>query len=160
PPPSLPPRRCLMAKWRKVVKGDRVELRGREFEVVKIKPKGKALKVTVRGGGSVFESKVDPDAKVTIVADPLHEKSGAMRRWAKPTEAPKREPIPAGDPSVTRPPGKASGDPWETRRDEVERRLDELLGARLVGEATDESAGYYVPPVDVSTVTSHLVLFH
>lgn len=151
-----------MAKWSKVSKGDRVELRGREYEVVKIKPKGEHAKVTVRGGGSVFESKVRLADKVTIVADPLHGKDGAQRRWAKPREVKNNEPkgLPPGDPSVRKPPAKPSGDPWETRRDKVERRLDDLLGARLVGESTDESSGYYVPPVDVSTVAAHLVLFH
>ncbi len=36
----------------------------------------------------------------------------------------------------------------------------DLLSARRVGEATDEDAGYYVPPVSVATVASHLALFH
>jgi hypothetical protein len=149
-------------KWSKVGKGDRVQLRGREYEVVKIKPKGKRAKVTVRGGGSVFESTVALSDKVTIVkaADKRRDADG----WYKPTKAQRAaEPgrsLPPGDPSVTTPPLHAVGSPWESRRDKVEERLERVLGAVLVGEATDESAGYYVPPVDVTTVDAHLVLFH
>lgn len=148
-----------MAKWSKVTKGDRVEIRGREYEVVKIKAKGANAKVTVKGAGSVFESKVALDDKVKIITEPLR-KEGAQTRWAKPAEGEKRSAMPAGDASVTKPPRKAVGDPWETRKDKVERKLDEILGAHLVGEATDEDAGYYVPPVDASTIAAHLALFH
>jgi hypothetical protein len=151
-----------MAKWSKVRKGDFVELRGRGYEVLKIKTKGKSAKVTVRGAGSVFESKVALDDKVTVVPNPLHGKDGAQRRWAHEREAKHlREPaLKPGNPKVTKPPGKLSDDPWDSRRDKVERRLDEILGARLTGESTDEDAGYYVPPVDVSTIAAHLALFH
>lgn len=148
-----------MAKWGKVTAGDYVELKGREYEVVKIKPRGKSAKVTVRGGGSVFESKIALDDKVKIVTAPLRNKSGAQQRWAKPTEAP-RDGLPAGDPSITKPPRKAVGEAWETPRDKVERKLDSILGAHLVGEASDESSGYYVPPQDMSTIAAHLALFH
>lgn len=149
-----------MTRWRKIEAGDHVELRGKVFEVVKIKPKGSAAKVTVRSAAGTFESKVPLDGKVTRVADPLHDETGAMRRWAKPAEAPKREAIPAGDPSITKAPRKLSGDPWDTPRDKVERRLEAVLGAVLIAEATDESEGYYVPPVDVTTIMGHWVVFH
>lgn len=151
-----------MAKWSKVEAGDNVELKGRVFEVVKIKVKGEHAKVTVRGAGSVFESKVLLADKVKVVTPPLHDKSGAQARWAKPKENTMREPagLEAGNPAVTKPPVNANGDPWETRRDKVERRLDDLLGAKLVGETNDASAGYYVPPVDITIVAAHLALFH
>jgi len=148
-----------MTKWAKVSKGDRVELRGKVFEVVKIKHKGKSAKVTVRGAGSTFDARVALADKVKLIADPLHGKGGEQRRWASRGEA-KREGMLTGDPSVTQPPAKKYGDPWETPRDRVERKLESILGAHLVGEATDESSGYYVPPVDVSTIAAHLALFH
>lgn len=155
-------RRPIVAKWSKVSKGDRVELRGREYEVVKIKAKGSSAKVTVRGAGSVFESKVQLLDRVKIITVPLLDKRGAQQRWAKPGEVKIDEPegLPVGDSTITKPPGKPSGDPWETHRDKVERRLDSLLGAHLVGESTGEDAGYYVPPVDISTVAAHVALFH
>ena len=81
-----------------------------------------------------------------------------MQRWA--TKAEHRETLPPGDPAVTAPPEKPKGDLWETPVGRVERKLDALLGARLVGVATDENAGYYVPPVDSSTVAAHLAIFH
>jgi hypothetical protein len=30
----------------------------------------------------------------------------------------------------------------------------------LVAETDDEAAGYYVPPVDVTTIAAHLAIFH
>lgn len=150
-----------MSKWSKVAKGDHVELRGRVYEVLKIKTKGASAKVTVRGAGSVFESKVALADKVTLVADPLRDKGGAQTRWAKPGEGEDLAPtLPPGDAAAVTRPAKPSADPWETKRDEVERRLDDILGAHLVGESIDEAVGYYVPPVDAATVEAHLVLFH
>lgn len=122
-------------KWAKVRRGDVVELGGREWTVEKIKPKGKHLRVDVRSGGHTASSKVDPDEKVRLAGG-----------------EPKRP--------RTTPPKPATGDPWETQQDRIERKLDEILHARLVGEATDTDVGYYVPPVDVTTIASHMAIFH
>lgn len=149
-----------MPKWSKVTAGDYVELRDRKYEVLKIKPKGTSAKVTVRGGGAVFESKVALADKVTVVTEPLRDKSGQMQRWAKPSEDKSKSGLPAGDPAAVKPPRKAIGEAWETPRDKVERKLDRILGAHLVGQADDEGSGYYVPPVDGSTVAAHVALFH
>ena len=156
--------------WADVKKGDTVELAGKPFRVVKIKPKGKKAKVTVdRGNGREYSSLVRLADRVPITArkgdrGPLYDGNGTARRWATRAEAREvlTEPkgLPSGDSSVTKPPKKASGDPWETQADRIEKRLDDLLQARLVGESHDENAGYYVPPVDVSTVAAHLALFH
>lgn len=146
-----------MPKWSKVKKGDRVEVKGRDYEVVKIKPKGSKVKVALKGrGGTVFEGVMQADDKVKLA--PLRDQKGAQKRWATDTEV--KRGLPAGNPKATKPPAKAIGDPWETPRDKVERRLADILGAHLVGEATDEDAGYYVPPVDVATIGAHLALFH
>lgn len=149
-----------MPKWSKVTAGDYVELRDRKYEVLKIKPKGTSAKVTVRGGGSVFESKVTLTDKVKVVTEPLRDKSGQMQRWAKPSEDKSKGGLPTGDPAITKPPSKRIGEAWETPRDKVERKLDRILGAHLVGQADDEGSGYYVPPVDISTVAAHVALFH
>lgn len=156
--------------WADVKKGDTVELAGKQFRVVKVKAKGKKAKVTVdRGNGREYSSLVKLADRVPIAArkgdrGPLYDGNGTARRWATKREAREvlTEPrgLPAGDSSVTKPPKKAAGDPWETQADRIEKRLDDLLQARLVGESHDENAGYYVPPVDVSTVASHLALFH
>lgn len=156
--------------WADVKKGDTVELAGKSFRVVKIKPKGKKAKVTVdRGNGREYSSLVRLADRVPITArkgdrGPFYDGNGTARRWATKAEAREvlAEPkgLPAGDSTVTKPPKKAAGDPWETQADRIEKRLDDLLQARLVGESHDENAGYYVPPVDVSTVASHLALFH
>lgn len=153
-----------MSKWSKVSKGDGVELKGKVYEVVKIKHKGKRAKVTVRGAGGEFSAEVLLADKVKVVdADPLYDDEGRMRRWARPSEVHNAAKVAPGDPTITKPPkGKAerSGDEWETRRDKVERRLGEMLEAKLIGEADDENAGYYVPPVDITTIASHMALFH
>ena len=156
--------------WADVKKGDTVELAGKPFRVVKVKPKGKKAKVAVdRGNGREYSSLVKLADRVAITArkgdrGPLYDGNGTARRWATKAEAREvlAEPngLPAGDSSVTKPPKKATGDPWETQADRIEKRLDDLLQARLVGESHDENAGYYVPPVDVSTVAAHLALFH
>lgn len=154
-----------MSKWKDVVKGDVVKMSGRECRVVKIKPKGKKARVMLDVRGRYSEGEVKLADKVKIVSrktgGKLHGSEGEQRRWAtEPELAEAMSPIPAGDPAQTKPPAKADGDPWERPVDRVERKLDELLGARLVAEAKNEAMGYYVPPVDVSTVASHLALFH
>jgi len=156
--------------WADVKKHDIVELSGREYRVVKIKPKGKKAAVMVETKGRYAESKVKLSDRVTIVKKsdgtkrgPLYDESGTARRWATKREAAEVgvTGLPAGDSSVTKPPEKAKhGDPWERPIDRIEKRLEDLLSARLVAVTTDESAGYYVPPVNVTTVASHLALFH
>ena len=151
--------------WAKIEKGATVELNGRPYLVEKIKPgkktaevklshKGRASKGEVRLKDPVVMSTASPTSK----RGPLHDERGTMQRWA--TKAEHRETLPPGDPAVTAPPEKPKGDLWETPVGRVERKLDALLGARLVGVSTDENAGYYVPPVDSSTVAAHLAVFH
>lgn len=157
--------------WADVKKHDVVELGGREWRVVKIKAGKKKAEVMVDYKGRYAESTVKLADKVTIVKKgdgtkrgPLHDETNAQRRWATKREVEGvlgKGGLPAGDASVTKPPEKAKhGDPWERPVDRIEKRLDDLLSARLVGISTDEDAGYYVPPVNVSTVASHLALFH
>lgn len=151
--------------WAKIEKGATVELNGRAYLVEKIKPAGKraTIKISHKGRASKGEVRLkDPvvlsTASPTSKRGPLHDERGTMQRWA--TKAEHRETLPPGDPAITKPPEKAKGDLWETPVGRVERKLDALLGARLVGVATDENAGYYCPPVDSSTVAAHLALFH
>lgn len=153
--------------WGDVKKGDVVEINGREWRVAKIKRKKKTARVRLegkRGDTADGEPRLKSRVKISkpaAKADPLFDSSGTARRWATKGEA--REvgaALKAGDAAAVKPPAKAKGDPWERPADRIERKLDELLQARLVGISTDEDAGYYVPPVDVSTVASHLALFH
>lgn len=156
--------------WADVGKGDAVKLGGREWVVAKIKPKGKKAKVVVEHKGRTAESVVKLADKVKLVArradrDPLHDRDGAQRRWAKKSEQTFDKPaaptgLPAGNPKKTKPPAPATGSPWETPADRIERKLDEILGARLVAETPDAKAGFYVPPVDITTIAAHLALFH
>lgn len=126
--------------WAKIRRGDVVELGGRDWTVERIKAGKKKADVRVRSGSRTAESRVRLDEKVRIAAPP------------KPEKKPKR-------PAAT-PPKTPHGDPWETQQDRVERKLDELLSARLVGESTDGGEAYYVPPVDVTTIAAHLAIFH
>lgn len=154
--------------WNDVEVDFTVELGGREWVVEKFKRKGKSAKVTVTHKGRSAESVVKLKDRVKIVARkpgraPLRDESGVTQRWAtkaEHVESEKPARLPAGNASHTKPPEKAKGSPWDTQADRVERKLDEILGAHLVGIATDESSGYYVPPVDVTTIASHLALFH
>jgi hypothetical protein len=146
--------------WGDVKKGDSVELRGHEYRVVKSKRKGKKVRVMVERRGGYVEATLAATERVKIVKPPklIDKTTGAQTRWA--TEAERKAALGKGDPKRTKPPAPAAGDPWETPAGRIERKLDEILSARLVGETKDESAGYYVPPVDVSTVASHLAIFH
>lgn len=158
--------------WADVKKHDVVELGDREYRVVKIKPKGKKATVMVEYKGRYSESKVKLSLKVKIVQrnggskkGPLADAEGNGRRWATKHEAEEvlgkgGGSIPAGNPKKTTPPAKPSRDPWSDPKPGVESMLRELIGARLVAETDDEKAGHYVPPVNVSTVAAHLVLFH
>lgn len=134
----------MKKKWGKVKPGDVVREGGRDWTVDKIKPKGRALRVKLSSGIHKAEVRVDPGDRVAIA-----EPAAKPRRAARPSD---RKP--------TTPPAPAVGDPWETQQDRIEKMLSKTLGAVLVGEATDAEAGYYVPPVDVTTVAAHLALFH
>jgi hypothetical protein len=126
--------------WADIVKGDRVEIGGKEYDVEKAKPKGKLIRARLTRNGKVFEGEQRAkDAVTRLPPAPLHDEAGAQTRWAKPEE---------------------SGDPWETPRDRVEEKLDRILGAVLVAETDNEAAGYFVPPQDVTTIASHLAMFH
>lgn len=156
--------------WADVKKHDVVELNGRDYRVTKIKPKGKKAAVMVEYKGRYIESKVKLADRVKIAKKgngtkkgPLYDADGNARRWATKKEAAEVGVVglPAGDSSKTEPPAKPKGDPWsDPPRAKTETMLAEMLNARLVAETPDESAGFYVPPVDVSTVASHLALFH
>lgn len=125
--------------WAKIRRGDVVELGGRDWTVEKIKAGKKKADVRVRSGSRTAESRVRLDEKVRIAEPP------------KPKKV--KRPAPT-------PPKTPHGDPWETQQDRIEKKLGELLNARLVGESTDGGEAYYVPPVDVTTVAAHLVIFH
>lgn len=159
--------------WADVKPGDVVELGGRGWSVVKIKPKGKSAKLKIRFGKRESSGEVKLDDRVKLIerrgaasvaGPPLHDEHGAQQRWAKKRELDDvmREgaKLPAGDAKATKPPKKADGGSWEKPKGDAEKMIVDLLAARLVGESKDESTGYYVPPVDVSTVAAHLELFH
>lgn len=153
--------------WADVEEGDDVELNGRTWTVVKIKEKGKRAKVTVERKGVRASSEVRLKDAVRIVGrTPLFDGDGRANRWATDAEARKAEAesaparLEAGDPSVTKAPAKPKGGEWDKPVGKAEKAVTSLLGARLVGEATDPNRGYYVPPVNVTTVAAHLALFH
>lgn len=160
--------------WADVRPGDVVEMGGRGWSVVKIKAKGKKAKLRIRFGKreSVGEVKLSERVKIIerrgaapVAGLALHDEHGTQQRWAK-----KREledvlgkgagKLPRGDARKTKPPKKPKGDAWEKPANAAEKAIVDLMSARLVGESHDESAGYYVPPVDVSTIAAHLELFH
>lgn len=152
-----------MSKWKDVVKGDVVTMGPREYRVVKIKAKGKKARVVLETKGKQSEGVVKLSDKVKIASrktgGKLTDEAGTQRRWAKQSELDEAlAPMPKGSASKSSPPAPATGDPWERPVDRIEKKLDELLGARLVGVQVKD--GVYVPPVDVSTVAAHLALFH
>lgn len=150
-----------MTTWADVSKGDRVRMRGRVFEVVKAKRRGKRVAIELAGAGGRFASEVKAKAEVDVVAEPLHDERGAQRRWAKPAEVARGPLLAPGDPSLTSPPEPPAGPKWRKPLEgDAEAAVVSELGATLIAEATDTGEGYYVPPVDETTVQAHLVIFH
>lgn len=149
-----------MTTWADVEKGDRVRMGGKVFEVVEAKRRGKKVDVALAGHGGRFESTVK--AKVGVEVVPLHDKSGRQTRWAKPAEEREaaRPLLSPGDPRVRTAP-KADGPKWaKPLDDEIADLVRTHLGGELIAEAVDTGEGYFVPPVDETTVQAHLVLFH
>lgn len=128
-------------KWSKVSRGDTVVAGGIPWVVEKIKIKGKRAKVTIRNGSRVAESKVDLADKVKL---------------APSSSAPKKEK--PRKPISRKPPAPATGNPWETQEDRIEKKLDQILGAKLIGEGDER--GFYVPPPDITTIDTHMLVFH
>lgn len=143
--------------WADIAKGDAVMLKGKRYVVTKYKREGKRVAVTVVGGAGKFKSEVKAKDAVTRAGAETKPRD----RWATKKEAEELlGKMPAGDSNKTKPPVKPIGDPWETPRDRIERKLDKLMGAFLVAETLDEAEGWYVPPVDITTLASHVALFH
>jgi hypothetical protein len=131
-----------------VVAGDRVELNGREYDVVKLKRKAAGeLKVTVSRAGEEHKATVDGRGDVSMA--PLRDKKGAQSRWATKAEAS----------AAASPPHKAGGARWDAPPKGAEKRVAKILGGTLVAESVDDT-GDYVPPVDPSTMAAHLWIFH
>lgn len=167
-----------MVAWRDVKATSSVTLRGKRYVVDKIKVKGKVAKVTVspvpRGISITREVRAKDLVEVpppispkltsnTVKGGPLHDESGAQRRWAKPKELDYDRPeskLPKGDPAQKKAPHKAKGGEWSEPADKAEQTVVETLGARLVGASENEAQGYYVPVVDASTIAAHLFTFH
>jgi hypothetical protein len=155
--------------WADVKKRDIVELNGHEWTVEKLVEKKKTVVVSlVSKKGRTAEGQPQKTSRVKIVGrvskskrGPLLDERGQAQRWATKKEAAEvGVTLKPGDAAQTKPPAKAKGGSWEKPRGDAEKLVADLMGARLVGEATDEARGYYVPPVDVSTVAAHLALFH
>lgn len=130
-----------MTRWRDVVAGDRVELKGAEWTVVKAKHKrGKPSRVTVsRPGRSDFTSDVDPKGCVKrLSAETLHQN---------------------GD-DVTSKAGEI--DMTAARMDRAQKVVEKALDAKHVadGKVYAERGPFVVPAVDVTTVASHLHIMH
>lgn len=154
------------ATWADVEKGQHVELAGKVFEVAKIKAKGKKAAVVVLGSGGRFESTVKLKDEVTLAWST--KPKPAREKWHTPTKAEKAEQravLGKGDPAVTKPPVKAKGPAWDELAGKAEKTLAKVSGARLVADSgdvndPDNPPGYYVPPVDATTVAAHWMIFH
>lgn len=136
----------MKKRWSEIRRGDVLDLGGREWTVEKIKPGKKKAEVKIRHKSNVVRDKVKLADKVRVAERAQRAKTTSAR------STPKKMP--------TTPPVPATGNPWETQQDRIERKLGELLEARLVGESTDGGAAYYVPPVDVTTIAAHMLIFH
>lgn len=147
-----------MTTWADVKKGSVVELAGKTYRVDKIKPKGKVVKVTVSHRGDRFSHEVAAKGAVTLVSKNgggvdfeklLHDADGRQQRWASESEV---EP-----PRKSSKPSKPGG-AWDDPKGKAEKAIAKL-GGTLVAEGRSDGP-YSVPPVDVTTVRAHWMLFH
>ena len=173
--------------WRDVEAGSVVRLKGGDWRVDRVKVKGKRARVRVSGRAGTFERDLKAKDRVELVmrarrkgesvfaplaeryADPgpgpLRDERGAQRRWATDEEAKRDAPpslgLPGGRHGAKPQPETGKGPRWDApATDPAGRAVEGILGARLVAETPDEPAGYFVPPVDVTTVRAHLLTFH
>lgn len=160
-----------MPKWGSLSKGAAVVLKGDRYEVTKhkVNKKGTKVDVVLEGRRGRFERTVDATLKVElapatgqresrgrrsskgeVTGGPLHDERGGQLRWATQGEL---------DEVVAPDPDKLKA-PWAKAKGKAEKAIESVLGATLVGQATDPEVGWYVPPLDPSTVDAHLLLFH
>jgi hypothetical protein len=155
-----------MTTWADVQRGDAVKLGSRTLVVKKAKRDGKRVHVVIKDHLGTFERDVKAKDKVEVVQDSvlkigggidfdklgkqmgLHDDTGAQQRWAEPAES-----------LADETPKPVTGSPWTTQADRAEEALA-TIGARLVAESHDGEKSWYVPPVDVSTVAAHWLVFH
>jgi hypothetical protein len=145
-----------MTTWADVRRGDAVKLGSRTLVVKKAKRDGKHVHIVIKDHLGTFERDVKAKDAVTIAKavdltikpKKLHDKVGARQRWAEPAES-----------LADETPKPATGSPWTTQADRAEEALA-TIGARLVAESHDGEKSWYVPPVDVSTVAAHWLVFH
>jgi hypothetical protein len=161
-------------KWKKVEAGKFVVLGGDEWEVVEHQVKKSGVVVKLKGKPGVFTRKVDADKKVDVVKEfSLGEfaraelaKTRARRESTAHKAAPEFNPDPwRVDPADTlhaKLTGgeHAPGDPWKKPQDQAEANVTAILGAKMLGVQTEAGGVYAVPPVDPSTLKSHLFLMH
>lgn len=138
----------MKKRWSEIRRGDIVAAGGRDWEVLKITLGKKKAEVKIRHKSNVVRDTVRLADKVRIA----ERKATSARPTPAKVKPPKKMP--------PEPPKPADGDPWETQQDRIEKKLDSILGAKLVGESIDGAATYYVPPVDASTIAAHLLIFH
>lgn len=125
-------------KWKKVTAGADVHLKGKIWTVEKITVKKKRVEVELRERGTkrVHRGQVDPDKKVSAAI------------WY--TE-------PKTETKVTR----NAGPDWLAKPEsKAERNVVKILSGKLDGIQPAPGEWYICPPVDVSTIAAHLLVFH
>lgn len=145
-----------MAKttWADVTPGATVLLKGREWEVLKAKHKGKAVKVTVKGPGGEFDSAMKATDKVTITEPGWADGGAAKKADAKRAKTEAAHRAPALEPGRLR----AARDELDRDETKAERKVRTYLDAKLLAVEVD---GVYVMPfVSPDTVAAHLLTFH
>lgn len=146
--------------WGDAIAGDVVTIGGREWHVDKVKAKGKRAVVTMsedKLGTRKGEVKLSDTVAIKKRAKAVSSNDGTQQRWATPAELDDVLSVPSPH---AEPPAKKKGGLWDRPSDRAEKMLGDLLSAHLVGESVDGGKSYYVPPVDVSTIATHLSLFH
>lgn len=115
--------RTVAVRWSDVQVGDTVSLQDKKWRVVKAKPKGDAVKVTVERKGDTFT------AAVPVKGQVLRFEKVATKPWTEPDTP-------------------------------AEKVVEEVLGATLEAVKPGDGEVWVCPPVDVSTIASHMLIYH
>lgn len=140
--------------WADVTPGAMVELKGRDWEVVKAKRKGKVVKVTVKGSAGEFASEKLAKERVTIVEPGWADKAGAAKADRQRTSVEKLHAAPKLAPGRLR----AAVEELGAEEGKAERTVRKFLDAKLLAVETD--GVYVMPHVSPDTIAAHLMAFH
>lgn len=145
-----------MTRWKDVPVGSTVLLRGKRWTLVSLEKAEDGLAVVVKSKGQTARTTVGKKDEVELVA------FSTKIRVEEAVEARREKKKKRLGEKLTKPTFEVEPSGWTgtPRGDAPEKAIRAILGAELVGVQLGDDEAYTVPLIDVSTLSSHLFLFH